>query len=117
MTIDIQNVTSCDWDITAGTFNLTIEATGQYGTSCVDSQLVDLSQENNISINNGAVNVEIDNNVMAIVVNNASGITANVKTTIIKNNIDIDYIEVPSVNTIISFNELGVSKEKIMRVD
>ncbi|MAG08758.1 hypothetical protein CMO89_04740 [Candidatus Woesearchaeota archaeon] len=114
--IDNQNLTSCDWGTTLGTFNLTIEATGQYATNCFDSQLIDLSEENNITINDGAVNIEIDNNIMAIVVNNASGITADVKTTIIKDDIDIDYIEIPSVNTKRSFGELGVYKESILKI-
>lgn len=110
-----ENVSSCDYDIEEeGGFSFSIEVIGPNGESCSDSMLIDPSEENEVEINDGAVKIEVEDNILSVIIDEES-IDANVKIRVI--GASSAYIEYPPVIVYIDFGEFGVYKESKVRLE
>ena len=110
------NVTSCNWNIeSSGSFTFSVSVKNQEGLGCSNSFSIDPSGIDELTTNNGAINIKVKNNVLSISIEDGSGINANVKTTILADTSSLK-IEYPQKTIKINFNELGVYKESKARI-
>ena len=110
------NVTSCNWNTgSSGSFTFSISVKNQEGLGCSNSFSIDPSGIDELTTNSGAVNIKNEDGILSISIDDASGINANVKTTILADTSSSE-IEYPEKIIKIDFNELGIYKESKAKI-
>ncbi|MFH2028666.1 MAG: hypothetical protein ABIJ08_05980 [Nanoarchaeota archaeon] len=110
-----ENVTSCNNNIQAGTFNLSVYVYGQNENKCEYSLLIDATAENEISVNGNELIIDVTNNRLSISLNNETSMTAYTKTSLLLDTSNI-YIRYPSPSISIHFDDMGVYKVSGVRI-
>ena len=110
------NVSSCVWSTIDGSFDFTVDVVGQNGASCSGTRLISSSGENGVIVNS-VVDISVDSGILSITIAEASLIDADVKTKVLVNSIEDLYLRYPLPVIKISFGELGVYKESMVRLD
>ena len=110
------NVTSCNWNTgSSGSFTFSVSVKNQEGLGCSNSFSIDPSGIDELTTNSGAVNIKNEDGTLSISIDDASGINANVKTTILADT-SSSKIKYPEKVIKIDFNELGTYKESKAKI-
>lgn len=110
------NVTSCNWNTgSSGSFVFSVSVKNQEGLGCSNSFLIDPSGIDELTTNSGAVNIKNEDGTLSISIDDASGINANVKTTILVDTSSLK-IKYPEKVIKIDFKEFGIYKESKVKI-